>query len=203
MRYIQYAGWACSMLESIDIRGSIDDNAQIKASSNINPASRVRFHDNRSRLFASKYLQWVYIVHNVVGFMEISTSQQFLTHDKIELIMTFVAQELPQFSIKRFILQNILKFCNIRSWPIKNSSVAHRLRNPALKGSFTSNVYKAFSQIYVFSQCVTLPYDNERTQLLLVLISVFVPVHYCLRAWAQLGGGHGGRVPPTFSGSGV
>jgi len=46
--------------------------------------------------------------------------------------MTFVAQELPQFSIKRSILQNVLNFSNFRWWPIKNTSVAHRLRNPVL-----------------------------------------------------------------------
>jgi len=69
-------------------------------------------------------LQQLHIVHNVVGYMESSMLQQFLTHDKKELVMRFVAQELPQFSIKRFILQNVLDFSNTRSWPIKNSSMA-------------------------------------------------------------------------------
>jgi len=58
----------------------------------------------------------------------------FLTHnDERERIMTFVAQELPKFSMKRFNLQNVLNFNNNRAWgPVKNYSVAHRLRNPHL-----------------------------------------------------------------------
>jgi len=48
--------------------------------------------------------------------------------------MTFVAEGLPTFplKIKTFNLENLLKFSNIRPWPLKNSSVDHRLRNPAL-----------------------------------------------------------------------
>ena len=52
--------------------------------------------------------------------------------DERERVMTFVAQELPKFSIKRFNLQNVFDFNNNRPWPVKNSSVAHRLRNPVL-----------------------------------------------------------------------
>jgi len=37
--------------------------------------------------------------------------------------MTFVAQELPTFSIKRFNLQNVLNFNNTRPCPVKNSSM--------------------------------------------------------------------------------
>ena len=48
-------------------------------------------------------------------------------------IMTFLADELPMFSIKTFILENLLNLTNIRPWPLNNSSVAHRLRNPALE----------------------------------------------------------------------
>jgi len=47
--------------------------------------------------------------------------------------MTFLAEELPMFSIKTFILENLLNLTNIRPWPLNNSSVAHRLRNPALE----------------------------------------------------------------------
>jgi len=37
----------------------------------------------------------------VAGYVEISTSQQFLTHDdERECIMTFVAQELATFSLE-------------------------------------------------------------------------------------------------------
>jgi len=43
--------------------------------------------------------------------------------------MTFVAQELHRFSIKRFLLQNLLYSVNTRPWSVKNSSVAHSLRN--------------------------------------------------------------------------
>ena len=46
--------------------------------------------------------------------------------------MIFLAEELTTFSIKTFNLQNLLKFNNIRLWPLKNSSVAHSLRNPVL-----------------------------------------------------------------------
>jgi len=52
--------------------------------------------------------------------------------DERKRVMTFVAQELPKFSIKRFNLQNVFDFNNNRPWPVKNSSVAHRLRNPVL-----------------------------------------------------------------------
>jgi len=47
--------------------------------------------------------------------------------------MTFVAQELPMFSIKMFFLQNLLNSINTRPWPVWNSSVAHRWRNPDLR----------------------------------------------------------------------
>ena len=46
--------------------------------------------------------------------------------------MTFVTEELPTFSVKTFNLKILLNFNNIKPWPLKNSSVAHRLRNPAL-----------------------------------------------------------------------
>ena len=42
--------------------------------------------------------------------------------------MTFVAQELSTFSIKKFILQNILNIDNMRLW-----AMAHRLRNPVVE----------------------------------------------------------------------
>jgi len=47
--------------------------------------------------------------------------------------MKFVAEELPTFSIKTFNFENLLSFSNVRLWPIKNSSVALRLRNPAVE----------------------------------------------------------------------
>jgi len=44
--------------------------------------------------------------------------------------MTFVAQdELLAFSTKRFILENVLNFSDTRPWPVKKSSVPHKLRN--------------------------------------------------------------------------
>jgi len=44
--------------------------------------------------------------------------------------MAFVAQELPTFSLKRFLLQNLPNSNNTRPWRVKNSPVVHRLRNP-------------------------------------------------------------------------
>jgi len=46
--------------------------------------------------------------------------------------MTFLAQEPPTFSIERVNLQNVLNLKNTRPWPIKNTSVAHRLRKPVI-----------------------------------------------------------------------
>ena len=67
-----------------------------------------------------------------------------MTKDRI---MTFVAQELPTFSIKRFHLQNVLNFNKTRPWPVKNSSVAQRLGNPPLK-CFLKKLYES-----VFALC--------------------------------------------------
>ena len=44
--------------------------------------------------------------------------------------MMFVAEELPRFSIKTFNFKNLCNYSNDRPWPIKNSSVAHRLGEP-------------------------------------------------------------------------
>jgi len=67
----------------------------------IKPASWFRFHDNISRLSASKCLLLLHIAHNIVGYVEISVLQQFLMHtDKREPIMSFAAHELPTFTLK-------------------------------------------------------------------------------------------------------
>jgi len=78
----------------------IHGNPQNQIIFHIKPASRFHFHDDKSHLFSSKYLQQLYIVHSVIGYMEISMLQLFPTHDKKELITMFVAQELLQFSMK-------------------------------------------------------------------------------------------------------
>jgi len=50
--------------------------------------------------------------------------------------MTFVTEELLTFPIKTikvFNFKNLLSFNNTtRPWPVENSSVAHKLRNPGL-----------------------------------------------------------------------
>jgi len=48
----------------------------------IKPASRFRFHGNKSHLSASKCLQQLHIVYDVdvVGYVEISMLQQFLVY---------------------------------------------------------------------------------------------------------------------------
>ena len=47
----------------------------------------------------------------------------------IECNMKFVAEELPTFSIKTFNVKNLLNSSDMTLWPLKNSSVAHWLRN--------------------------------------------------------------------------
>jgi len=42
-------------------------------------------------------------------------------NDERKHITTFITQELPTFSIKRFILQNLLNFSNTRLWPVQNT----------------------------------------------------------------------------------
>ena len=59
---------ACLLLESIHIRRSEHNNAQIKSSSTFKSASRFRFHDGKSRRFALKCLQQMRIVRNVSAF---------------------------------------------------------------------------------------------------------------------------------------
>jgi len=44
-----------------------------------------------------------------------------------ERFKTFVAEELPTFS-KKIQLGNLFNFNNVRPWPVKNPSVAHRLK---------------------------------------------------------------------------
>jgi len=66
------------------------------------------------------------IVHNVVGYVEISMAQLLAIHnDERERSTTFTTQEQPTILIKRLILQNHTQFNIARLWPVKNSSVAH------------------------------------------------------------------------------
>jgi len=53
--------------------------------------------------------------------------QYFLTNNDAREHIMFIAQELPEFD-EKVNLQALLNFNNNRPWPIKNSSVAHRLR---------------------------------------------------------------------------
>jgi len=67
----------------------------------------------RMRLFIVRKHRYIN-VHNLVLFVEFSMSQIFLTYDDERgRILTFIAQELRRFSIKRFILQNVLNFINV------------------------------------------------------------------------------------------
>ena len=47
-------------------------------------------------------------------------------------IISFAAPELPTFWAKRFNLQNVLNFNITWPWPVKNSTVTHRLRKPGV-----------------------------------------------------------------------
>jgi len=66
--------------------------------------------------------------------------------------MTFSAEELPTLSIITFNLQNLLNFNNIRLWPLKNFSLAHRLRNPGLKDTVTASFNTIMGQMTETSQ---------------------------------------------------
>jgi len=55
----------------VNIRGSIHD----KPIFHIKQTSGYRFHGNKSRLPASKCLQYLHVVHNVVGYVEITMLQ--------------------------------------------------------------------------------------------------------------------------------
>jgi len=49
----------------------------------------------------------------------------------LSLLLDFVFMATRAL-FSKFTLQNVLNFNNTKLWPVKNSSVAHRLRNPAL-----------------------------------------------------------------------
>jgi len=95
----------------------------MRRSSHLPPESIFRFHD-KSRLLATKPCI-------VVGYVEISMAQQFLTHNnEREPIMTLLAQGLHTFKIKGSTCKAYSISIIPNRDPSKNSSVAHRLRNP-------------------------------------------------------------------------
>jgi len=82
---------------------------------------------------ASKYPQQLHIVHNVVGDVEISMLQQFLTHDGKSLLTHLQFKSYLRFHLKGSYCKTYSDFNNTWQLPVKNSS--HRLREREFIGT--------------------------------------------------------------------